>query len=243
MKVLAFDTSSADIYTALLEDGNVIVQRKHVPQDAGRQEAASKLLPYIDSLLKEFAWDKRDIDLIVVGVGPGSFTGVRVAVITARTLGQALGVGVIPVSNLEVIAKHIPSSSAIVLSAGGGQFFAAAFGNTVNDPPLLEPLCAPAVEVAAKVAQFKQLVLSADADSALFLANGNNLLPYPEITNFAADAAVIAWEKLQHQGAKLERQVLPNIYPWDNVLPLYLRKPSVTLKAGNGSSAQTTGRC
>ena len=244
MRVLAFDTSTPDIQLALLEDGVLISELKQVPADANRQESASKLIVCIDQIVRKANWKKGDLDLLVVGVGPGSFTGVRVAVITARSIAQALNIGALPVSTMEILARAAQARPvAIVAPAGAGQFYGAAYAENIYAAEIVEPFCAPAAEVSEKLRSLPNHILSAQVDSSFFLANGNKQLPYPDIANLASDAAIIAWEKMLASSQKIEREALSKAYPWDNVLPLYLRSPSVTLKAGNGSSAQAPGRC
>lgn len=244
MRVLAFDTSTPSTQVALLEDGLIVLEKKHVPADSNRQESASKLIVYIDRIIKEARWSKKDIDLIVVGVGPGSFTGVRVAVITARSIAQGLSIGVLPVSTLEIVARASAGRPlAVIAPAGAGQYFAGAFGEDIHACQLVESFCASAEEVKLRLAAVPKRIVSAQIETALFIDSANFQVPYPELNNLAAEAALLAWERIKSKAQKIEREALSKAYPWDNVLPLYLRSPSVTLKAGHGSSAQAPGRC
>lgn len=77
--------------------GNMVGAKK-----ANRQESVSLLIPTIDRLLSEKQLSKYDIGAIAVGIGPGGFTGIRVAITTARTLAQALNVPLIGLNSLEV---------------------------------------------------------------------------------------------------------------------------------------------
>lgn len=77
--------------------GNMVGAKK-----ASRQESVSLLIPTIDRLLSEKQLSKFDIGAIAVGIGPGGFTGIRVAITTARTLAQALNVPLIGLNSLEV---------------------------------------------------------------------------------------------------------------------------------------------
>lgn len=242
MQILSFDTSTPALHVALLKNGQIVASKTELPADTSRQESASRLIPTIDLLLQEQGWSKRDLDLIVVGVGPGSFTGVRVSVITARSLGQALQIGVFPVSSLEIVARRLQRPVAIISPAGAGQYFAAAYDENLHAAPLVEPFCARVDEVNSRLEAVKHRALSSAADDALFLANGNSKLAYPEIPNLAEDAGMLALERMAINKCADDRKWLSDEYPWDNVLPLYLRGPSVTLKAGNGSTDQTAGR-
>ena len=75
---------------------------------------SSKLLPIIDSGLKELNLTLNDIDKVFVVNGPGSFTGIRVGVTVAKTIGWALKKDIIPVSSLELIATTNTSKKYIV---------------------------------------------------------------------------------------------------------------------------------
>ena len=77
--------------------GNMVGAKK-----ANRQESVSLLIPTIDRLLSEKQLSKFDIGAIAVGIGPGGFTGIRVAITTARTLAQALNLPLIGLNSLEV---------------------------------------------------------------------------------------------------------------------------------------------
>jgi len=64
------------------------------------------IIPTLSHLLKKSRVGKKEISLVAVDIGPGSFTGVRMGVATARTLGQALKVPVVGISSLEIIAEQ-----------------------------------------------------------------------------------------------------------------------------------------
>ena len=68
---------------------------------------SQELLPELERLLGESGTGWSDVESIAVGVGPGTFTGLRIGVATARALGQALGVRLQPVSSLEALAVGV----------------------------------------------------------------------------------------------------------------------------------------
>ncbi|HTU61332.1 MAG TPA: tRNA (adenosine(37)-N6)-threonylcarbamoyltransferase complex dimerization subunit type 1 TsaB, partial [Polyangiales bacterium] len=74
--------------------------------EAADGKHAETLLPSVKALLAQAGWTLAQIDVIGVGVGPGSFTGVRVGVATAKGLGLALQKPVIPVMSLDVLAHE-----------------------------------------------------------------------------------------------------------------------------------------
>lgn len=91
----------------MLRDADLVVERTLDPEvGAGRRVAEE-----IHRLLTEAGLTVRDLDRIVVGVGPGGFTGLRIGIATALALGQALGVPVIGASTLEALAAGMAAES------------------------------------------------------------------------------------------------------------------------------------
>jgi len=116
MKLLAWDTSSKlGVLCAVEWDERArgsqfkpeafekSVQGLTLDVDAQHSE---KLLWGIDQLIKRCGWTKDQIDLFGVGVGPGSFTGLRIGITTARTLAHALGKPLIPFSSLVALSRN-----------------------------------------------------------------------------------------------------------------------------------------
>ena len=99
MKLLALDTATENISVAIYKDGEEFFKSNLAPQ-----KHAELILPMIDDLLKEALVDKNELDGIVLCVGPGSFTGVRVATSTAQGLALALDLKIAPVTSLEALA-------------------------------------------------------------------------------------------------------------------------------------------
>ena len=119
MAVLGLDTSTrATAVGLLLADGR-LPQARDDPRGQERPGHATRLLPLAHSLLAEanLAWG--DIERIAVGVGPGTFTGLRIGVATARGLAQSLGVELVGVSSLRALAYAAEHSRSEVLDGGG----------------------------------------------------------------------------------------------------------------------------
>jgi tRNA threonylcarbamoyladenosine biosynthesis protein TsaB len=122
--ILAFDTSSAACSAALFDDGRCI---SRADEQIGRGHA-ERLVPMLDELL-----EGRRPDGIIVGVGPGSFTGIRVAIAAAHGLAIGWGCEVAGMSSLGLIAAGRGGDPVGVAIAGGhGELFAQQFDAQLN---------------------------------------------------------------------------------------------------------------
>lgn len=101
MKLLAIDTATEQCSVALLQDTECVDQC--VPTPRGHTEL---VLPMIQQLLSDSGITLSQLDAIAFGRGPGAFTGVRIAIGIAQGLGFALGVPLLPVSNLAAVAQQ-----------------------------------------------------------------------------------------------------------------------------------------
>ena len=104
--VLAFDTANEVIAIGvgvLHEEAHAIELVAHAEIEARRQ-SNTQLIPRIDALLTERGIARGDIACVCVGRGPGSFTGVRIAMATAKGIASALEVGLVGVSSLDAVA-------------------------------------------------------------------------------------------------------------------------------------------
>jgi len=119
--ILAFDTSSAACTAALFDGAGECVARKDEMIGRGHSE---RLVPMLDELLKG-----RKADRILVGVGPGSFTGIRVGVAAAHGLAIGWSVEVSGMSSLALIAASAgsPGEVAVAVSGGHGELFVQEF--------------------------------------------------------------------------------------------------------------------
>jgi len=98
--ILALDTSSA-VAVAVLDDSGAVLSRG---ADSGQRRHAEQLAPMIVAALAEAGVDRRELTAVVAGTGPAPFTGLRVGLVTARTLALALDVPVWGVSSLDALA-------------------------------------------------------------------------------------------------------------------------------------------
>jgi tRNA threonylcarbamoyladenosine biosynthesis protein TsaB len=104
--VIGFDTSTADLAVAVTRGDECLRERLVSPRPGARPRHAEELVVEVE-LAADAAggWDR--VDLIAVGVGPGSFTGLRVGIATARALAQALAKPIAGVCSLATLARGI----------------------------------------------------------------------------------------------------------------------------------------
>ncbi len=100
MPVLALDTSAA-VSVAVVDDAGATLATRSA---AEQRRHAETLTPLVEQVLAEAGVDRRALTAVVVGTGPAPFTGLRVGLVTARTLGLALGIPVHGVSSLDATA-------------------------------------------------------------------------------------------------------------------------------------------
>lgn len=101
-KLLTIETTEKQGSIALSQDGVLL---SHVELTAMRRSAQS-LVPAIRETLRETDWDVKSLDIVTVATGPGSFTGLRVGLATARALAYAIGAKLIGVNTLQAIAAN-----------------------------------------------------------------------------------------------------------------------------------------
>jgi tRNA threonylcarbamoyladenosine biosynthesis protein TsaB len=137
MTFLAFDTSGEMCVLALAdEDGTV----KAVSVFEGRRTLSQRLMGELDGLLTRSGLTLADFTAFAVGLGPGSFTGVRVGVTTAKTLAQVTGKPLVGVGTLDAYAApwltHDDTAIVPVLPSRRGEVYAAVYqgGMSVEEP-------------------------------------------------------------------------------------------------------------
>jgi tRNA threonylcarbamoyladenosine biosynthesis protein TsaB len=102
---LAFDTATSRATSALVEDGETLAERTGSPKS---------LLEDVDALLRTVDVEAPEIGRIVVGTGPGSFTGLRMGLAASRALALALELKVAGVSTLEALAAGAPGALPVI---------------------------------------------------------------------------------------------------------------------------------
>ncbi len=151
MLILAFDTATDIATSAIVADGKTLAERVSRPQ---------LLLADVDEMLGDAGLHAADLTGIVVGTGPGSFTGMRIGLSVARGLGLALDLPVAGVSTLDALAAGVADAYPVV-DARRGEVFV--LGPTAVRPEHLRPpegaLC-----VGSGARRYRDLLVDRGAD-------------------------------------------------------------------------------
>jgi tRNA threonylcarbamoyladenosine biosynthesis protein TsaB len=126
MRVLAIECATPQQSVALVEGDRVVAESSYLAEGP----RGGRLMPAVDAVMRKAGWVPREIDVVAVSVGPGSFTGVRVGVATAKGLALGTGARLVGVSTLEALAEGYPVPNVVVcalLDAYRGEVYAALF--------------------------------------------------------------------------------------------------------------------
>jgi tRNA threonylcarbamoyladenosine biosynthesis protein TsaB len=214
---LALDTSTSCLSVALLKDDSLACEINLVVK-AGH---SGMILPVIDEALDRSSISRQEIHLIAVGIGPGSFTGLRIGIATAKGLAMALGCPLAGIPTLDAIARGIlPSPMQImpILDARKGEVFCALYGK--NGSRITDFMNVKPPEITALI----------DKDT-LFIGNGcslyRDLLKHDLGENYHEGPAHL-WHPRASVIGLMALEISTEDLPSD-VLPLYVRASDATL--------------
>lgn len=150
MLTLALDTSTREGSVAVGATGDVLGELTL----SVRATHSETVLPAIDRLLSEVGWTARDLEAVVVGAGPGSFTGIRITAALARGICFPTGAALFAYSSLAAIAADAANAGAkgqicALLDARRDQVYAAGYRLSSGFEELFAPFAAPLEEVLA----------------------------------------------------------------------------------------------
>jgi tRNA threonylcarbamoyladenosine biosynthesis protein TsaB len=192
MLILAFDTATDVATSALVDDGEVLGERV---------SRAVTLLEDVDALLRQAGARTRDLDALAVGIGPGSFTGVRIGLATARGLAFSLDLPVAGVSTLAALAAGAPGATPVI-DARRREVFVLRDEPQVMLPTELEPAAGDVLV-------------------------GSGAVRYRDV--FEAASAVVPPDNDERHlpRARFHAQLARGFTAAENIEPLYLRAPDV----------------
>jgi tRNA threonylcarbamoyladenosine biosynthesis protein TsaB len=193
MLIVAFDTATDVATTALVWDGEVLGELASRPVS---------VLEDIDALLRRGGVRDSQLEGIVVGIGPGSFTGLRMGLATARALAFSLELPLAGVSTLDVLAAGAPGATPVI-DARRREVFALVDG---------EPVVLPPAEL--RVAEGRMYV-------------GDGAVRYRETIEAAGGAVPPDDSELHLPRARFHAELASEFGPPELVQPMYLRVPDV----------------
>ena len=190
MKVLAFDTSSKALSLAILEDKQVLAETTINI----KKNHSITLMPAIDFLMASLDWTPKDLDRIVVAEGPGSYTGLRIAVATAKTLAHTLNIELVGMSSLLALVPRQQEGLFVpLMDARRNNVYA---GFYENAKPVMPEAHLSFAEVLEKVTDAEQVTFVGEVGP--FVEQIQEQLPqasYQETLPNAANLALWAWDK------------------------------------------------
>lgn len=218
--LLGLDTCGATGTIALArwnEDEMALVAQVEL---AGKTFSA-QLIPKTRELLEAHGTSLGEIEAIVVVNGPGSFTGVRIGVSSAKGLAEALGIPAVAVSRLEVLAEKAQSSAA-ALDAGRGEFYFGMYGLGVSGEEAFEALLSPE--------EVRERLESSDKKLAVCETQAAEIFPAAMLVD-----PPTAWDAIRVASARLRAEDFDDPETLD---ANYLRRSDAELfaKAGAGSA-------
>jgi tRNA threonylcarbamoyladenosine biosynthesis protein TsaB len=190
MLILAFDTATDVATSALVSDGEVLGERT---------SRAVTVLEDVDALLRQAGAHTREVEALAVGVGPGSFTGIRIGLATARGLALALGVPVAGVSTLDALAAGAPGALPVI-DARRGEVFV-----LQDEPRVLAP---------------DELALEPDT-----VCVGSGAVRYRSLLEAAGGEVPPDHDERHAPRARFHAQLAKAFGPAEGVEPMYLRVP------------------
>jgi tRNA threonylcarbamoyladenosine biosynthesis protein TsaB len=221
MVVLGVDSATADAVVGVTADGEVVSEAQVGPGADGRPRHSQVLLPEIESSVDAAGgWER--IDRIAVGIGPGSFTGLRIGIATTRGLAQAREIPIAPVGTLNALARGVSAAgegaghlALPVIDARRSEAFAALFEDDGTE--LWPPFVASPEELAGRLRELDRHPLAAGDGALRFAAQLE-----------AAGATVAPPDHPAHRLRAREvcaaGEVAAEASP-DQIQPLYLRPP------------------
>jgi tRNA threonylcarbamoyladenosine biosynthesis protein TsaB len=168
--VVGFDTATEDVAVAATRDGEVLHESWLGPAEKGGPQHTTGLLGEVErAVAAAGGWGA--VERIAVGFGPGSFTGLRVGIATARGLGLSRGVPVAGAGTLDALARGLAGAAGererlAVTDARRGEVFAALY--TAAGERRWGPLVSPPEDLAERIASLRRAALCAGSGAVRF---------------------------------------------------------------------------
>ena len=222
MLLLAIDTTTR-VCSVALGDQEKILAEYHLNV---KNTHSQRLMPLIVSLFRDSGIDKSRLEGVALSIGPGSFTGIRIGMATAKGLCQGLNIPVVGVMTLDALAEACPFFPGLIcpiLDARKNQVYTALYRGTAGDPEMLHPAAALSIdELGHRLAAYEdEVIFLGDAvesyGGALRQILGQRYREMPLPSRFNRAALVL------QKGIKIWQEKGP-VSPYA-LKPLYIRLP------------------
>lgn len=235
---LFLDTTSSRLMLGLSINGQMITRRV-MPCDSHRYHSAL-LIPAIQEMLTEQGLKIRQLSALAVNLGPGSFTGIRTGIITARTLGQFLEIPVYGLNQFELLTAGQEKLISVFLDALRGRAYHAQLQFNEQGPVYQEP---PSLK---NLDSSEPCYFNLDAaDTHYFISPTLKHLFQPiedqqRKINQKASVDCISEDFFSPDAMLKLITAYPKIFvkSWQHIRPFYLQEPSITLAKKNISTIQ-----
>ncbi len=222
MNILAIDTSTENLEIALkTEKGSLSFTLK-----MGLRHSVT-LLPWIEKLLDEAEISPKNINLIVCALGPGSFTGLRIGLATAKGIAMGNGASIIGIPTLDFMANHFDFFDGCVIpviNAKKQRFYSAVYANGKRESDYLD---IPREAFPEYIKNYQKVLFTGPAGGTIYNFFDRN---FPEMRNsiFYSQPSFSSPFSLLELGEK--RYNINGGDRIENLVPLYLRKSEAEIK-------------
>ncbi len=222
MLLLAIDTTTRVCSVALGDHEKILAEYQLNVKNTHSQ----RLMPLIVSLFRDSGADKSRLEGVALSIGPGSFTGIRIGMATAKGLCQGLNIPAVGVMTLDALAEACTFFSGLIcpiLDARKNQVYTALYRGAAGDPEMLQPAAALSIdELGHRLAEYEdEVIFLGDAVESYggalrqILGQRYREMPLPSRLNRAA--------LVLQKGIKIWQEKGP-VSPYA-LKPLYIRLP------------------
>jgi tRNA threonylcarbamoyladenosine biosynthesis protein TsaB len=227
LKILAFDTVTSSCAVTVWQNHKILARE----QKFLARGHAEVLVPLIEAALDAAKLRYQDLDLLAVTTGPGAFTGIRIALATARGLAVACELPLVGITNFEALAHAIPKSERVgckvlvILETKRSDFYICLYDENLSI--LMEPRIIEGTELGFLVQKGTLLIAGDAMDRARPFLQSPDLQVITSGSKMYVDPAIVA---------ELAADIMNCGVVLDKPLPFYLKSPDVNLPNIPGAS-------
>lgn len=254
MKILALETTGRYGSAAVIDDDG----RIFCASSAEEMNHLRGMISLIDEAVKKAGIRKEDLTHVAASAGPGSFTGIRIGVTTARTMAQMLGLPCISISSIEALAQgslrrtaeEVAAYIVPVINARRHQTYAAVYSAAQDSHTLIPVLEEKQYMIEDLLEELKKMQDGRSGASAYFTGDGIDAYGGIIEEMLPAGSYLFAEEDVRYQSAEsvaaiaLEKARAGETVSYDDLLPEYMRlaEAEQRLKAGTLSDRIRTAK-